>query len=205
MNTRDYNITQWESLGVNYWGITKAANSTIKSHLLKASGFSQNEWLDTVKVNKESLADYITPEQAHNNSLLNFTVIRHPLGRAVSVYKDLVMSRPERSVSAGLSEDMTLDDYFDFLSSTDDDSCDVHMKSISWFIKSDLQFVFKLENKFLDWRFNFAEAPNVVVNKSASTTLDLKRNHIKIVEQRYKEDFTRFDYDPKAVGYALNL
>ena len=172
----------------------------MKSALLEASGVT-GEILNTVSVNKQSLATYITPQQAQTNGNTNFTVVRHPLARALSAYKDLVLTRPGRGMRAGLSYQMSLDDYFLFLKHTDD-SCDVHFRSMSWFIKN-VDIVFKLEDNFKDWNFNFKQ-PSRIVHQSNKFAAKIKPWYVEIVSERYNNDFKYFDYDPWVYDYALD-
>ena len=203
MSTRDYNITEWPTLGVNFWGVTKAANSAVKNSLLKSSGYKDFNILDTVSVNKESLSTYITPAQALKNNLINFAVIRHPVSRTLSAYKDLILTRPARGIKAGLPKNCNLDDFFEFISDTDD-THDVHFRSISWFISEPMHYLIKIENNFLDWPFNNIKVPLTIVHSSKTANITLKNKHLDIIKNRYIEDFNNFNYELQDVDYASN-
>ena len=199
--TRDFNITTWPRLGYNFWGITKCASSAVKNTLLIANGFDNTNILNTVSVNKASLATYISPAHAAQNNLVNFAVTRHPMCRAISAYTDLVHTRLPRGIKAGLKADMTVDEYFDFLSATNDE-CDVHFRSMSWFLSEPIDKIFKLEDNFIDWDLEKIDAPTIKVHQSLKTKLNITKSHIDIIADRYKEDFARFDYDPEVFDCA---
>jgi hypothetical protein len=109
-----YNITTFDKLKVNYWGIAKCGNSTLKyilyrannpksfDHLKKKRGTSKNSH-GNVKVDWISgNCHFISPSEASKNNCVNFTVLRDPIQRAYSMYADATRS-PTRICKSGSS------------------------------------------------------------------------------------------------------
>ena len=190
----------WPALGINFWGVAKCGNSAVKSRLLEASGFTDENVLGTVSVQKDEFADYVWPVDAINNGLKNFSVIRHPVCRTVSAYKDLVVSRPGRGEQAGLDINWNFDQFLDFIVNTQDETADVHFRSINWFLSEPMDIVLKLENQFEDWCFDFDKP--IVVHQSQHADIEVTLQHVEKIYSRYQLDFERFNYDPMVFDCA---
>ena len=130
MSLKDINISTWPGLGYNYWGITKCGSTTVKTHLYQLETGNVFENKKHTKIHGE--VDYITQEQALSNGLLNFATTRNPYDRFLSMYSDMVLSRPKRGIKAGVSPEMSVNDLLDFIQGTDD--LDVHFKKQTDFI-----------------------------------------------------------------------
>jgi hypothetical protein len=64
---RKYNITAWPELGVNFWGITKCANTSMKLHLYKLLSRSTLTLEKDTDINKH--LKFLTPTIANKNNL----------------------------------------------------------------------------------------------------------------------------------------
>lgn len=128
-----YNISRWPELGLNFWGITKAGNTSIKYLLHQRSGTSmrfdddKNRWVHHIKNTQ-----YITPEEAAQNGFVNFTVTRNPYDRFLSMFKDVL----RRSGLMGLPHCKTQEQFVDFLENTPDEKRNIHFRSQCYFLKS---------------------------------------------------------------------
>jgi hypothetical protein len=98
---------------VNYWALPKCGNTTIKYKLLEkyepdvVSSMAINgvdDWVHGYK-----LMDYITPFDAMSNGKYNFTFVRNPIARFVSMYKDFCTTRSIIKAVEGLSIDAFID------------------------------------------------------------------------------------------------
>ena len=70
----EYNITSFNNLQLNFWGIPKCGSSTIKHILLRADDLSLFKKYDGRKAGSANWAHgqckYITPTQAKHNNIL---------------------------------------------------------------------------------------------------------------------------------------
>ncbi|MGB5325899.1 MAG: sulfotransferase family 2 domain-containing protein [Pseudomonadales bacterium] len=93
-------ILELQELGANYWSVPKCGNTSIKFACLRAQGnsFQQDPEDIYVAVHAVGLAPYIEKKRALQNGLLNFTIIRHPVERALSMYRDLAGKRQGKRI-----------------------------------------------------------------------------------------------------------
>jgi cytidyltransferase-like protein len=152
-----YNITSWPKLSVNYIGIPKCMNTSMKATLMEASGVDvnianpdeANAWL-----HQGSRADYIDKDKANLNGHKNFTIVRDPYTRLESLYSDFMIKRFDM---LGVGIKLGWNDFIDYVCNTDDsEKTNVHLRSQSSFIEGiDDVFVIHLETykkqkKFLE-------------------------------------------------------
>jgi hypothetical protein len=128
-----YNITVWDSIGLNYWAITKCGNTSVKASLLEKTG-RQIKQIDGVDawVHNEKNVKYISREQALSNGNMNFTVTRNPYDRFVSMFKD-VKRRPKQFFKNG-EKIKSIDQLLEYIDQIPDHERDIHFRSQSYFI-----------------------------------------------------------------------
>jgi hypothetical protein len=84
-----FNITTFHTLKINYFGITKGGNSSIKSALLRADKPNRDT---SIHIHDPRASSYITKSTPLNNGYTNFTILRDPYTRIISMYKDYVVN-----------------------------------------------------------------------------------------------------------------
>lgn len=139
-----YNITSFHNLRVNYWGIPKCANTTMKFVLLRADDPQLFRRHNRGNEKDESFGKwahhkcrYITPEQAKRNGFKNFTVVREPVDRFQSMYntKDrlykTVMQEGTMKGIKAFYDNPTVLAFLDFLEQNPDRVRNYHFRSQS--------------------------------------------------------------------------
>jgi hypothetical protein len=196
-----YNISKWDNLGLNYWGITKCGNTSIKYALIQTSKapiayskkdkFGADSW-----VHNEDNASYIDIDTALSNGHRNFTVVRNPYDRFISMFKDTQRRhdhffRKNRNVKI-----KTIDDLISFIENTPDEIREVHFRSQSSFIsRHDVvlpEFVFDITNtvkiqEFLNVRMSHM---NLIKSDTQLTPSQKKR-----IYDIYQKDFKLLGYE----------
>lgn len=182
-----HNITQWDILKLNYWGITKAGNTSMKLALLRASGIGVSSDDDSnAKIHSVNYITYITPETANLNGYRNFTVVRNPYDRFVSMYKDS-QKRPNILGTKGIK---TINELLNKIENTKDKNRNVHLRSQSYFIVDDIEYF------DLDDIHRIGQELNLDIPHTNSIEQDviLTEAQKERVYNIYKEDFERFQY-----------
>lgn len=127
-----YNITEWPQWKLNYVGIPKCGNTMMKWYLLGQPPVVS--LLDSnAELHREQDAKYITPAQANANGYRTFALIRNPLERVFSMWKDFHGKRDGLLGQRGMT-------FYDFVtqvvvSSDDTENTNVHLRSMHYFIK----------------------------------------------------------------------
>ena len=153
---KKYNIVTYKKLNVNYWAVPKSGNTSIKYALAVAVNPSLIGTLDK-KFIAHHKCDYITPEQALSNNRLNFTVIREPTSRLISLYNTFVDrkvngknvltgSKKFTNHSKQLPNNLTISQFISFLSEYDDNERNIHYKSQSFWGDREGMILLKLNN-----------------------------------------------------------
>jgi len=186
-----YNISCYDELGLNFWGIPKNGNTAVKLALLQKIGKIEKKQVHPndigVEYHKEHLIPYIDPNTAINNGNLNFTVIRHPYERVLSLYKDFGLRRKQSSIQ----QHKELDDFISYIESTND-SQDIHLRSQSYFIcndKGEIQpsVVCNLINIH---QFLYTRSIDLqIINKTTPIDITLNQKQKQAIQNRYKKDF----------------
>jgi len=187
---KDANITVWPTLGYNFWGITKCANTAVKTHLYELATKQRFTDKKHTRIHGVDSIIYASRQEAMENGLRNFSVTRNPYDRFLSIYSDLILSRPKRGVTAGLDSDMKVDDVLDFVQSATE--LDVHLRTQSSFIPVHQFLTFDVR-QLATWPL----ALDPVKHKRHQS----KIKHIRLntlqkerVYQLYQEDFANFNY-----------
>lgn len=193
-------ITSFPRLGVNYWGITKCASTSMKHHLLEQELGRRTTFRQPTAIHAKIAGYYISREDGLSNGRVNFTVTRHPVSRALSAWRDLCHTRPERGIAAGIDPSWSFRDLMTFVAERDDDDLDVHFRSQSWFITAPLEH--EIDQKELNpcWPFEFAAPTVAPMHESVKSDTRLHDDVLALIAARYAADFRRFGYDPVPAG-----
>jgi hypothetical protein len=200
---KQYNITSWTKLGLNFWGLPKCMNTSVKYALFNKANAGQPRYADdgpNTWLHRTDATTYVTPSIAMNNGNTNFTVIRHPYDRMVSLYTDVRYNRREVWNKAIKDVDSmkidTMDEFLEayIIHSTDDTSTDIHMRSLTYFICKngvplfDNIFTFNTVPTFL--HAHGMDVPHINISKRHDIILtpDQKR----IIKRRYASEFEIF-------------
>lgn len=185
-----YNISTWPLLSLNYWGITKCGNTSTKIALLNESGISfrvDSKTDSNAEIHSLSYVQYITPEEAMNNGYKNFTIVRHPYSRFISMYKD----SQRRPSILGTRNIKTVDHLLNHIDAIEDHKRNVHLRSQSYFIKQGVDF-YDLMNLH-----SIREDLSITLphTNSIEAEIDLSNAQKNRIKKIYKEDFERFNYE----------
>lgn len=186
------NITSWPQYNLNYWGITKCANSAVKSSLANLPIKNMHKRDKSLHASKN--VNYISKEEALSNNFTNFTVTRHPYERFISMYKDFGL---DRFKAIGLEAAVELDEFIELLETKfSTDKCNLHFRSQCSFITENNQLLFdnvidttEIE-KFLQQRGVVLQKANV----SQDVKIILSNKHKEMIYNRYANDFELLGY-----------
>jgi hypothetical protein len=199
MKIDQYNITEWSKNRVNFWGITKNANTSVKMALLEEDRELHPKksyaWVHNPKIGK-----YITPEAAFKNGFTNFTLVRDPITRVQSMYKDIVIKRNKKLSVAkkfNLHETMSFDEFLDFLQVHMYDN--IHFCPQTFFIvKNDTvlpEKIFKLEEiNNLEKFLNLTIPTTNSTRKKFVEEEPLTKKQIQKIKILYQNDFKILNY-----------
>lgn len=185
MDIKYYNVTMWEKLGLVYWGITKCGCTSVKSHLYF---FERGEKKESLDIHKKKYLKYVDP--IYQEGFVNFATIRNPTDRFLSMYNDLLKTRPVRGRVAKINVNWTLDEFALFLSNSKDEELDVHFKSQSFFLRDERIYKIRIENIKEEWNLNIPP-PEKIINKSNNHSgyKDLSDKTLDLITKRYCIDY----------------
>jgi hypothetical protein len=195
-----YNISQWDSHKVNYWGITKSGNTSVKYGLLEACNKHLSEVkTSTVWVHDNKLAKYIDKTTAFANGNKNISVTRNPYDRTLSMYKDF--AKRKDTIYKGLSKKFNincLDDFLDFLLAHDVNRVNIHFKPQSYFITENGKLLVDLiidigQIKMIEKQFKI-KMPHI---NNIPSNIELNKSQIAKINKIYVVDFELLNYKMK--------
>jgi hypothetical protein len=195
------NITSWKKARLNYWGIPKCGNTSIKYTLMMLDKNARLELINSDRpelvAHSPSLVSYITMEEALSNGYTNFTVVRHPYERFISAVNYIIKDRRIDTIYDMPSHITNIDTLLDFIEDTPDESRDIHIRSQFSFISDSqerilVDKIFKLENireieQFIGSR--------VFHSNKSSGARKLSREQKKRIWCIYNKDFTELNYE----------
>ena len=184
-----YNISCWPKLNLNFWGITKAGNTSIKyllhqqsDHVMK-SGDDKEQW-----VHKIDYTDYISIEEAMNNGFTNFTVTRNPYDRFLSMFKEVL----RRDDSLGLFRCRTIENFVLHLELTPDEKRNVHFRSQCHFLRD--HDILRMDIDDVETLSNFFQCE--IPHKNAiKKSIEMNEHLRKRVYRIFAADFEKFGYE----------
>ena len=188
----------------------KAANSSIIHSLNKLEG-----WFDTSITKHQRMQNEVRRfkiyRQRHEkefNDYIKFSFVRDPYTRLCSAFINKVL-QPKRVFygfnSLGITKSTSFLEFCQAIKTRPPNRLEIHIKPQSIILPNDLDYVGKIETIEHDWQQikerwakDFQEVEHI--NKSAVTINPgslLCDDSIKIINDVYKKDFTRFDYEFK--------
>lgn len=197
---KPYVILDYPNYKLNYWPIPKCANTATR-HCLEAPVIkklpnpnSKQKW-----VYRDDRSHYIELQEAKQNGYKNFTVVRHPYDRFISLYKDFVLRRPFTFVKA-LNRTISPEEFIELIiekNPVDTLEVNEHIRSMSWYITDANGFL--LVDKVIDTKdlnsfiIELGIQPRIV-NQTDDTKIKLTKRTRKLIRTRYKSDFALLDY-----------
>ena len=189
---KQFNISVWSKYKLNYWGIPKCANTSVK--LALSNQTVQNQFATSKKIHKD--VTYISQTEALNNKHINFTVVRNPYDRFISLYKDWGLRRSNKYLNFKLPVEF---DYFlDYIldNFSTDDKSETHFKSQSYWLTSKQKLL--IDNIFtVEQAQHFLSNYNLTLelaNKTTELDILLSKKQKEKIYNRYKDDFQFFKF-----------
>lgn len=195
-----FNISQWNELGLNYWGIPKCGNTSVKYALLEKVNRVKDDSSETQQwVHGLDLAEYISRETANTNGNTNFATIRDPYERVKSLYKDFGIRRSDIVIMKDVDGDKlkNLDYFLEHYIAKSTDANNMHLRSLSYFLVKDnkvlIDNVYDINtiNSFLS-KYNISVP---VLNTTQDLQIVFTEEQKQIIYTRYQQDFEIFGYD----------
>lgn len=198
MNPRElklkFNITVWHNREINFWGIPKCANTSVKYALLGAN--TKRETSIGKAVHNFRYSKYISKTQAFQNRYTNITVTRHPFARVLSLYQDFVIRRPNSLTK----KCKNFDDFIDnvILKTDDTMNTNIHFRSQCYFVALpnynglfpiDVFDITEVDQLFHKYKLN-----PVKINVTDRCGVELTQEQKDKIFERYKFDFQLLNY-----------
>ena len=195
-------ISSYPNLKLNYWAVPKSANTTVKlclnnptqeKNVSLQSIYTKQKW-----VHKEKNIPQISVNEALTNNFLNFSVVRHPYDRLLSLYKDFGLRRPWKNIFNG--KKVSLDQFIDKVCVEWKDNNFVenkHAYSQAYYLTNDNNKILVekiIDIKNLNYFFHSKNIKIGIFNKTPEICVTLTNSQKDIIFRRYEEDFDFFKY-----------
>ena len=195
-------ISSYPNLKLNYWAVPKSANTTIKlclnnptqeKNVSQQSIYTKQKWVH----NKKNIP-HISVKEALTNNYLNFSVVRHPYDRLLSLFKDFGVRRPWKTIFNGRK--VSLDQFIDKVCVEWKDNTLVenkHAYSQAYYLTNNdnkllVEKIIDIEK--LDYFFANRNIKIGVFNKTTEISIILNQSQKNIIYKRFEEDFDFFKY-----------
>jgi hypothetical protein len=214
MNIRhEYNISTFEKLQINYWGVRKSGCTTMKYILLRGErpkfvermdkrgrGRNRHGYPNRGWVHNE--CRYISPTEAKENGFKNIIVLRDPVQRALSMYNGIETdpytmlksgSRQFKVEAKKISKNININAFLDLLERFPDKDRNWHYRSQKSYCL--FEDIIKLDIDNIQNTIHLIN-PNLVVNVvfNKSEKRESPSTHIvKRIHEIFKEDFELYD------------
>ena len=175
-----YSIASIED--INFWALPKCGNTTIKYKLLELYNpqiineylsDSVDEWVHSIK-----LMDYITPFDAMSNGKYNFTFVRNPIDRFISMYKDFSLTRKMEALHGD-----SINEFIRYLENEllDEINANIHFRKQSYFLEHYNGDIFDIDDYT-------SEKHNV-----RTMNIELNTKQEERIKYLYSDDYKYFD------------
>lgn len=198
MTVKKFNISTWSSIKANYWGITKCGNTSVKYALLEKEGKNihkpegVSQW-----VHDEKIIKYISITKALNGTFENFTVIRNPYNRIISMYNDFIKRKKLYLIALGNTAKSinNIDDFLEYLISVPNNNLNEHFKPQTDFIliknKIVVDHIFDINNIIeINKKYNL----NIPHINTTNNKIELNSHQRRIINKLYEKDFKILNY-----------
>lgn len=192
-NKKKYGISEWHEYSLNFWNIPKCGATAVKAALFKKD--VKDPYAIHAEYHSTEVQKFISINDAISNGYLNFSVVRNPYDRVISMYKDFGLRRPIKK-----HKNKNLSDFNYFLDNiilvSKDETCNPHFRSMSSYIQPegillvDKVFNFLTVKNFLQ-QYNLNFLP---VNVTPTTKINLTKEQKEKIFYRYKNDFSLLKY-----------
>jgi hypothetical protein len=208
-----YGISCFPNVGCNYWNIPKCGGTSIRAALIEAEAASPALGItDTnrddlglaVEIHSVNRSQFVSAKTAMSNGLLNFSVIRHPVARASSMYRDIILRRPDFSVSGSslfkkeiriVRKNPSMRTFMKVIGGFEDKDVDIHFRSSSSILTIGDTIVVKTIYR-LEELGERIENLNVLLNRPlrmlhlnrAFAEVKLDDTSIEMITRRYRRD-----------------
>lgn len=191
---KKYNITQWGKYKLNYWAIPKCANTAVKTALSEISYNEKMKYSKFKWVHNPNNITYIDRKTAKENGYINFTIVRHPYDRFLSLYKDQGLRRPIFK-----DIDKNIDSFIYQLENYDLEKNPHTKKQIDYIFENDISLVdIILDISEADTYLNKFGITLNFVNKTKDLDITLSKEQKLKIFNLYKEDFIKLNYNKES-------
>lgn len=192
-NTQERNISSWPNLAVNFFGIPKNGHTSVMTHLYRQE-HSKPDFDVGFDIHNQSKGHtkFITEAESLSNGFLNFAIVRDPISRFLSMYRDLCLTRKKRGKTAGVWG-MSPEQFLDHLFKTPYHNLDIHFVRQVDFVPLFVDRIFKLESLCSDWDLGFP-CLNDRKNSTMQKDVSLSEQQISRAREFYHDDLIRFKF-----------
>lgn len=205
-----------------YFRIPKAANSSIKHVFSRAlelpdlvglSRTSDLYWMsqDPELVEMLSVREFV--ERGYEDDYFSFSVVRDPIDRVISCYKNKFLRNKELSqslASRGFTDSMGFTDFVNHLCKIRDAEADVHLMSQSYILSCEgrirPKIIIPIQALVGHWKTIqehvkvthgtiLDDLPTINSTKKISEVIPLDRDSMTKLEARYKKDYAMLSFE----------
>lgn len=195
---QQYNITTWPNKKLNFWGITKCANTSIKYALLENIDIKDDITHPNNHIHNPNNVRYISKEEALQNRFVNFSITRNPYDRCISLYKDFILKRNDiklKGVKIDRESINSFDKFVETMLCNENVRKEIHFRTQSSFLSFNSNIcvdnIFDMyDTKNIE---NFIKTPLTTLNKSPGD-ITLNKKNKEIIFRLYEEDFKNLGY-----------
>lgn len=189
------NISSWNNLKINLWGITKAGHTSLKNHLFMLEHDATDN--PGSSVHGKHRTRYISATAANTNGHQNITMVRNPIDRFRSGYKDFFITRKKKGekIAKNLKlSNVDIDSVLDAIAEQRyDHDVDPHFRRQCWYLEGFNGIIQKIEEIQSNWTLPLSPL-ELKQNVTQSETIKLNQRQIEKIKYVYKKDFKLLNY-----------